>query len=121
MKIFDLITPQEIVELAKQKGEEFKKIKTNQLRNFFNEVVSIKNNMLSMNDFNFSLIEPKLVLLRPKLAYAAGRQNIVKPFKTFMDEVIDAVLNANDKKKAIENFIILNKSIIAYHKFYGGD
>jgi CRISPR type III-A-associated protein Csm2 len=37
-----------------------------------------------------------------------------------MDEVIDAVLKAKDKKKAIENFITLNESIIAYHKFYGG-
>jgi CRISPR-associated protein Csm2 len=120
MKDFDLITTQEIVEIAKEKGEKFKDIKTNQLRNFFNEVVSIKNNMLSMNEFNFSLIESKLILLKPKLAYAAGRQNTIKLFKTFMDEVIDAVLKAKDKKKAIENFITLNESIIAYHKFYGG-
>jgi CRISPR-associated protein Csm2 len=117
---FDSITAKEIVEIANKKGEEFRKINTNQLRNFFNEVVSIKNNMLSMNEFNFSLIESKLILLKPKLAYAAGRQNTIKLFKTFMDEVIDAVLKAKDKKKAIENFITLNESIIAYHKFYGG-
>ncbi|PIP54976.1 MAG: type III-A CRISPR-associated protein Csm2 [Bacteroidetes bacterium CG23_combo_of_CG06-09_8_20_14_all_32_9] len=123
METLDIIKPEILINEAKEKGRNFAKegIKTNQIRNFFSAIVSIKNDMLSMNEFNFSMIETKLILLKPKLAYAAGRQKKVESFKTFMDDAIDAVLKANDKEKALKNFFNLIESIIAYHKYYGGD
>ena len=123
MENLDIIKAEALIEEAKNKGKAFaeKEIKTNQIRNFFGAVVLIKNDMLSMNEFNFSMIEPKLVLLKPKLAYAAGRQKKVESFKTFMDDAIDAVLKANDKEKAVKNFFNLIESVVAYHKYYGGD
>jgi CRISPR type III-A-associated protein Csm2 len=72
-----------------------------------------------------------LVLLKPKLAFAAGRQHAVrKNFKPFMDAAINGVLNAPDtnpedkenkktgKQRALENYLALIESVVAYHKFY---
>lgn len=121
MESLDRITPNVLIEIADEKGKTFRTIKTNQIRNFFSAVVSIKNQVqMAGKDFKFSEIETELLLLKPKLAYAAGRQSVVKPFKEFMDEAIDAVINSDDQKKAITNFFNLIESVVAYHKFYGG-
>lgn len=122
MKALDLITPEELVKEANDKGRSFTAIKTNQIRNFFSAVVSVKNKVQMMgNKFEYSKIETDLFLLKPKLAYAAGRQPVVKPFKIFMDDAIDALQQSKDKKLAVENFFHLIESVVAYHKFYGGN
>lgn len=120
MEKLDIIKPDKIIQVAKQKGEDFNKIKTNQIRNFFAAVVSIKNKVEAMDEFNYSEIETDLLLLQPKLAYAAGRQTVVRPFKEFMDDVIHAIQESTDKEKAVKNFFNLIESVVAYHKFYGG-
>jgi CRISPR-associated protein Csm2 len=118
MENLDIIKPDKIIQVAETKGKEFKKIKTNQIRNFFAAVVSIKNKVEAMDEFNYSEIETELLLLQPKLAYAAGRQPVVLPFKEFVDEIIPAIHKSTDKEKAVNNFLILIESVVAYHKFY---
>lgn len=119
MEALDKIKPEQLVEYAKSKGQEFRSINTNQIRNFFSAVVSIKNQVhLAGKDFKYEQIETELLLLKPKLAYAAGRQVAVRPFKEFMEAAIDAVLASENKEKAITNFLNLIESIVAYHKFY---
>lgn len=120
MENLDLIKPEKLLKISEEKGKEFKSIKTNQIRNFFSAVLAIKNNIETMDEFNFELIRTDLLLLKPKVAYAAGRKNEVKPFKDFIDELIDAVINSQDKKKAMDNFFNIIEGIVAYHKFYGG-
>lgn len=122
MDKLDRINPKDLVEEAKKQGEKFKFIKTNQIRNFFSAVVSIKNQVQAAgSDFKFSQVETELLLLKPKLAYAAGRQSDVKPFKEFMDDAIDLVVNSENKEKALLNFLSLIESVVAYHKFYSGN
>ncbi len=123
MENLDVIKPESIVEIANNKGQEFKNngIKTNQIRNFFAAVLSIKNKVETMTeDFNFEKIKPDLILLKPKIAYAAGRQTSIRVFKDFVDELIEAMLNSKDKEKAVQNFFVIIESVVAYHKFYGG-
>lgn len=73
-----------------------------------------------METFNFDLIKTDILLLKPKIAYAAGRKREVKPFQEFVDELIDALLNSNDKEKAVQNFFNIVESVVAYHKYFGG-
>jgi len=119
MEPLDKIKPDVLIKIAEDKGKDFKKIKTNQIRNFFSAVVSIKNQVqLAGKEFKFSQVETELLLLKPKLAYAAGRQSDVKPFKEFMEKAIDSVVNSENNEKALLNFLSLIESIVAYHKFY---
>lgn len=96
-----------------------KNIRTNQIRNFFSGIIRIKQAYEKSNK-QWEKIEPQVQLLKPALAYAAGRQKAVKPFKDFIEPEIDALLKSSDKNKALENFFVLIESFIAYHKFYGG-
>ena len=74
------------------------------------------------NEFDVNTIKSELLLLKPKVAYAAGRQlKTIKPFKEFMDDVINSWMKATDKRKATTNFFNLIESMVAYHKFYGGE
>lgn len=121
MEALDKINPEKLIEYANNKGQEFKKIKTNQIRNFFSAVVSIKNQVQTAGkDFKYAQVETELLLLKPKLAYAAGRQSVVRPFKEFMDDAIKAIIESDDKEKAVMNFFNLIESVVAYHKFHGG-
>jgi len=64
----------------------------------------------------FREIETEIVLLKPKLAYAAARQDAVKPLNKVMAVAIDKVHSKADFDRLIQ----LIESIIAYHKAEGG-
>lgn len=64
----------------------------------------------------FAKIETDIVLLKPKLAYAAARQQAAKPLSDVMSAAIDKVHSSKD----FERLVQLIESIIAYHKAEGG-
>jgi CRISPR-associated protein Csm2 len=64
----------------------------------------------------FATIEADIVLLKPKLAYAAARQRSAKPLEEVMSVAIDKVESTKD----FERLVQLIESIIAYHKAEGG-
>ena len=75
---------------------------------------------------DYAKIKKQLVMLKPKLAYAAGRQMAVKSnFYPFMKNAIEGVEKAEkeglDQKVAMEHFFLLVESVVAYHKFHGGE
>jgi len=82
-----------------------KKISASQLRNVYSVVKKCKN--------------PKdLMLVRPKLAYVAGRaeNNETKELVFLLEELIKHV-DDNTKLKNLQSFF---EAIIAYHKYFGG-
>lgn len=108
----------QINEIANEKGREFKSIHTNQLRNVFSAVNGIKTKFI--NRKSLEEIKDDLILLKPKLAYAKGRQPKIEPFQRFMFEAIDSVANSKNFERALTNFFALVEAIVAYHKYYGG-
>ena len=93
-------------------------VKTTQLRNFYSAVVSIRTKFRSERKVT-PQIERALILLKPKLAYAAGRQNKVKPFYDLMKKAIDATVSVNETNKALalQNLFSITEAIVGYHKF----
>ena len=91
-----------------------KDLKTNQIRKFLDAVNRIKVDL--RNHEEFSEIEPEIVLLKPKLAYAAARQDSAKPLSQVISKAIDKVRSVNDFER-LAQFI---ESIFAYHKDAGG-
>jgi CRISPR-associated protein Csm2 len=116
-----------MVEHAEQFGPFLKKqrLETNQIRKFLDAINRLKANLAqgdsgeesAKNDAKvFSAIEPEIVLLKPKLAYAAARQKAAKPLSDVMSAAIDKVHSLQD----FERLVQLIESIIAYHKAEGG-
>lgn len=117
----------DIDSIAKHQAEKFaNRIKTNQIRNIYGAINQIRNKMRTTRDLN--TVINKIVLLKPKLAYAAGKKQegkegkeevkLLKDLKDFFTEAINAVINAKDKNRALENFFILSEAIVCYHKFF---
>jgi CRISPR-associated protein Csm2 len=119
------ITPQDIDSIGEVYAKKFtedekNKVKTNQLRNFYSAILSIRTKLKNQKTVS-AQIERELILLKPKLAYAAGRQTKVKPFYELMKKGIDSTVSITDEKKkvsALENLISITEAIVAYHKFF---
>jgi CRISPR-associated protein Csm2 len=86
-------------------AKEAEKLSTSQIRAILTEIQKMK-------EFN----PTKLQLLRPKLAYAAGRhKGKVKEFRDLLEALIK---KANqDNFDTFKNFV---EAIVAYHKYHGG-
>jgi CRISPR-associated protein Csm2 len=108
------LTADELVEYAEKMGKYLRAmyLKTSQIRKILDAVNKIKATT-DYQKFN----REELVLLKPKLAYAAGKQEQqVKPLMNVLLPCIDKVKTYPDFKK----FAQFLEAIIAYHKYYGG-
>lgn len=80
---------------------ETRDLTANQLRNIWDEIKSVR--------------EPgKLQLVRPKLAYIAGRNNRIRNLVEFFDSLASDVTT----KKQVESYKTFMEAIVSYHKFY---
>lgn len=116
----------QLVEDSKDLGSHLKQIglKTNQIRKFLEAVNRLKVELALDKDKKFSTIETEVILLKPKLAYAAARQkddrrkfSPVEPLSNVISEAIDIVYDSPDFYRLVQ----LIESIIAYHKAEGGE
>lgn len=135
-KDLSTLKPQDLVSIAEAKGKGFAKdMKTHQLRNFFSQVTQMKQQWKMEQSQQTEKpgkeaaesqplsqkVETQLVMLKPRLAYAAGRQpKSVKPFYDFISQAIDGVLSAQKPTLALHTFFDLIEGVVAYHKFHGG-
>ncbi|SKB15255.1 CRISPR-associated protein, Csm2 family [Planktothrix sp. PCC 11201] len=129
----------DLVKHAQEFGPYLKeqRLETNQVRKFLDAINRLKvkitqnadqsdqnteeknKKVLSKEESNkkvFSKIEPEVVLLKPKLAYAAARQPAAKPLSKVISVAIDKVHSIEDFERLVQ-FI---ESTIAYHKAEGG-
>jgi len=106
----------DLVKHAEEFGPYLKnqRLETNQVRKFLDAVNQLKITLVQENDF--SKIETEVVLLKPKLVYAAARQKSAKPLSDVMSVAIDKVVSKEDFYRLVQ----LIESIIAYHKAEGG-
>lgn len=85
-------------------------LKTAQIRKVYGAVKKIQmSDEFRRND---------LVMLKPKLAYAAARDNAVTDLKDALTQAIDKV---GDDQQRFKNFVDFFEATLAYHKAAGGD
>ena len=89
------------------------RLKTNQVRRFLDAVSKIKVETTTQTDPQF---HEHAILLKPQLAYAAGRHDEVKPLMIALAPCMDRVWDREDFER-LTHFL---DSILAYHRFYGG-
>ncbi len=101
----------ELVDFAEKVGKYlvYKKMTTSKIRNIYSEIKRIQ--------MNFNDEKAAFYLLKPKVAYAYGRDKSIGKFKEVFDECFKYI---DDKKDNYENFCKIMEAIVAYHKANGG-
>lgn len=116
----DTIRPEDLNCQGEKWGQQLaKQVKTNQIRNIYSAVQHIRVRANQPNP-DAADINRRLIFLKPKLAYASGRQRELNSLRDFLFKAIDSVVKSQNPERARENFFILMESIVAYHKFHGG-
>lgn len=110
----------DLVERANAVGEELGRrgMTTSQIRNFLDEVNRIQAE-LQGRESEFD--RARVVLLKPVLAYAAGRQTgdtrrMLGAFAELFSAAADRVWDTGDFKK----FLDFTRAVVAYHRYHGG-
>ena len=111
----------EFLQATEALGKELNRnrLTTSQIRQVFTRLKSIEAKGYAGQRTDF-------MMLKPYLAYAAGRQNKVAGLQTFKEKItcgIDAVLEGSDpreEQKRFGNFCKLFEAILAYHRASGG-
>lgn len=103
----------EFVDYAEKAGRAIKEggLTASQIRNIYGEVKRIQNG-------DFDKLKSSFFLLKPKVAYAVGRNNNLglQIFQTIFNECFSLIQD----KKTFHNFCNIFEAILAYHKAYGG-
>lgn len=102
--------------IAKKTLEDKKNpLTTSQIRNIYGTVKKL--DMVGDSED----VLPKLILLKPKLAYAVGRNDKVEGLKLLRDVLGAAIdLVAEKRNPRFQNFCRFFEAILAYHKAEGG-
>ena len=88
---------------------ENRQLKTAQIRKVYGAVKKIQmSDVFRRND---------LIMLKPKLAYAAARNNEVTDLKDALTQAIDRV---GDDPQRFQNFVDFFEATLAYHRAAGG-
>lgn len=90
-----------------------KKLSTTQLRKFFGDLKSLEANTSSQS---FDLAKVKM--MKPKLAYAVGKDKSDNPKIKDLYFEFERALNAIAAYEHFKNFMQLFEAVVAYHKYY---
>jgi len=107
-----------LVENARRLGEHLGggQLSTSQIRSIFSEVKQMRE---------YEKDKHRLNLLRPKMAYTAGRHGKMKGGKLTgpivdLQEILDKCIERISSEEEFENFKSFFEAILAYHRYYGG-
>ena len=135
---------EELVKTIESVAKELKNITTNQVRNVFGSISTIResfkqirkpifnlndkqsNDNIEMEVYNqyidrFVDINRSLILLKPSLSYIVGKapKNAYRDLNNFKDFMISIIDKVNFKSwKSIDTFFVIVESFVAFHKFH---
>jgi len=101
-----------LVSDAENVASEIGELKTAQIRRIFGEV---KKMQMDFKKADFD--KNRVVLLKPKLAYATSRKRDVRTLQEVLSICIDKISADKEQgKKDFENFVNFFEAIVAYHR-----
>jgi len=104
----------DLIDIANKVGEHFAKtLKTTQIRRFLDSIRRLDVQFNKGKDFKKDMV----ILIKPKLAYAVGRNRDIKPLM----EVLEPAITAGAKEyEDFKMLVSLIEGIVAYHRYHGG-
>jgi len=111
----------DIEEIARKDGwaeklaEEWKEMKTHQLRRVFDEIKDIERKLKTES---WDRIKPRFYMIRPYVAFAMNRNLVPKDFFKVIDRCMVKIDVGDEetKKRNYGRFVKLLEAIVAYHK-----
>lgn len=88
--------------------------KPTQLRRFYDELVMM-HDKVEQNPARFADLLPFIKMIKAKVAYAMGRNNVDEEFKLMMDKVIDGVTSKEDLRQAK----LFLEAFMGFYKVHG--
>lgn len=109
-------------ESGKDRGklDEKKSVSTSQIRNIYGSSKKIE---MALREENVGSMYGRLILLKPKMAYANGRHNknsAIRGFTTLVDSLSCAIDLVDADYERMKTFFNFFEAILAYHKAEGG-
>lgn len=89
-----------------------KAMTTSQLRRFYGAMKRI--------EADFNRYKGEVILLEPKLAYAAGRSDERSKLREFYKVLSPLIRGVKEDGTRYTNFVLMVEAIVAYHKLAGG-
>ena len=127
LRNLDTLKAEDLVRMARDLGKDLARyMNTSQIRRFLDEVNRIRSDSrLQKEGQSF---RESCMLLKPKLAYAAGRQKgggqrerqQGQAIKDLMQVLVPCIDKVHDEKDFYK-FYRFVESIVAYHRYYGGE
>ncbi len=114
----------EMIYIDKKKGgvDKNRSVSTSQIRNIFGTSKKIEMNL---DQENLEQANGKLIMLKPKMAYANARFNKdgkkIPGFKVLVDCLSYAIDKIEGKYDRMQSFFDFFEAILAYHKAEGGE
>ncbi|MEO0266294.1 MAG: type III-A CRISPR-associated protein Csm2 [candidate division WOR-3 bacterium] len=93
-----------------------KDVATSQIRKFYERVRKLEQEVRQAETRDSAEIRRRLILLKPLLAYAVGRNKKISCLAEVIFDAIDRTKDEEDFKSFVEFF----QAIVAYHRFHGG-
>ena len=110
-----------LVDAAEELGERLKneRLTTSQIRNIYGAVKKMQMQMTKRTEFD----SHRLLMLKPKLAYAAkrARSRQGQGADRLKDQLTAAIDLVGTDVKKFQHFVDFFEAILAYHKAYGGN
>lgn len=108
LESFDKYRGDDLVRDAENIANSIRDLKTAQLRRIYGEVKRMEMDFEKSSEF----VRDKVVLLKPRLAYAASKKKELKPLADIFSQCIDKIHDRDDFLKFVNFF----EAILAYHK-----
>jgi CRISPR-associated protein Csm2 len=103
-------------ELLKGKNE----VSTSQIRNIYGTVKKLEMRSRNEEGVVSEEVIGELMLLKPKLAYVAGRHKRVEGLQCLRDVLCEAIDCVYDRPQRFDMFCKFFEAILAYHRAEGG-
>jgi len=113
VELFSKTAESYAIECSKDKG----KNKSTQLRRFYDEIVMWEERSQTIESFKNNL--PFIYMIKWKVAYAVGRNNIDEVYQHMMYGVIDGIKENNPK--TLKNAKLFLEAFMGYYKDRRGD
>lgn len=106
---------EEMVSFAEKCGRDLASgnLTNSKIRSIYGEIKRIQGAK------DFEKTKSSFYLLKPKVAYAQGREPLNMGLKLFK-EIFDGAFSLVNDNKTYENFCNLMEAILAYHRAFGG-
>ena len=104
----------EFINYAEKFAENSKNVSSNQIRQFYDEIIDIYENKNNVKE-----IKKGLTFLKVKLTYSQARKVITEDFSRNLQKFIDLVINnSEDIEKNFKIFKEFMEAFVAYNKLY---